>query len=132
MDNSGTLYEPLAGSTVGSARTLNHNLATLGWGALFIWWGVVVLIDPLTIGIGAIGTGLILLGVNGARWLKGIPTKGSTTALGVIALTWGALDQARIALALPSGASFALLLVGVGVITVASELLRVRKSVPFR
>ena len=72
---------------------VNHTFAAFGEGLLLIWWGVVIVVDPLTIGIGAIGSGLILLGVNAARWLKGIPTKRTTTFVGIVALVWGALDQ---------------------------------------
>ena len=77
------------------------------------------MVHPLTIGLGAAGTGLILLGVNAARWLKGIPTKGSTTVVGVIALVWGALDTVfdpRFEL------SFAMMLIVIGVVVIASLL----------
>ena len=37
-------------------KKLNHRFASVGWGLLFIWWGVVIMVDPLTIGMGAIGT----------------------------------------------------------------------------
>ncbi len=104
-----------------NVRTLNRNFATMGWGALFIWWGVVIMLDPLTIGMGAIGTGLILLGVNAARLLKGIPAKGSTTAVGIIALVWGALDQA---FALRFGASFATMLIVFGAVVIARATAR--------
>ncbi len=106
-------------------QTWDHNLATIGLGALLIWWGVVMVVNPLTIGMGAIGTGLILLGVNVARLLKGVPTKGSTTAVGIIALVWGALDQA---LALRLWPSLATMLIVVGVVVIAGELLRVRQT----
>ncbi len=102
-------------------KTLNHNLATIGNGALLIWWGLVIMIDPLTIGMGAIGTGLIMLGVNAARRLNSIPPKASTTFIGSIALVWGALDTVfnpRLAL------SFAILLVVIGLATIASLLAR--------
>ncbi len=107
---------------------LNHNYAVIGDGALLIWWGIVIMIDPLTIGMGAIGTGLIMLGVNMARWLSGIPTKESTTTLGSIALLWGALDT----IFHPNiGASFALLLIVIGLTTIASLLKRsVQADVP--
>ncbi len=102
-----------------STKALNHNLATAANGALLIWWGTVIMIDPLTIGMGAIGTGLIMLGVNGARRLNGIRAKASTTFLGAIALVWGALDTAfnpRLEF------SFAMLLVVIGLATIASLL----------
>jgi hypothetical protein len=104
-----------------TAKTLNHNLATIGWGVLLIWWGIVIMVGPLTIGMGAIGTGLICLGVNAVRSLRGIPTKGSTTVVGIIALAWGILDtlfNPRFEL------SFALMLIIIGVVTLGSLLMR--------
>ena len=102
-----------------ATKSLNHTFAALGEGLLLIWWGVVIMVDPLTIGIGAIGTGLILLGVNAARWLKGIPTKRTTTTVGVIALVWGALDQFN---GLSLETSFAVLLIVIGAVSIAALL----------
>ncbi len=99
------------------AAAFNRNAATFGNSLLLIWWGVVMLIDPLTIGLGAVGTGLILLGVNGARWLKRIPTKRSTTTLGLIALAWGIVDTV---LNPRFEISFALLLIIVGLVYLSS------------
>jgi hypothetical protein len=101
---------------MGSRKTFNHNLATIGWGALLVWWGVAFMIEPLTLGMCAIGSGLILLGINAVRFFKGIPTVASTTTLGFIALAWGALDQASTLLGIASGASFALLLMVIGAV----------------
>ena len=101
--------------------TLNHKIATVGLGLLFIWWGIVVIVGPMTIGMGAIGTGLILLGINVTRMLMGIPTYGSTTIIGLIALVWGALDtifDPRF------GVSFALLLIIIGLVVIASLVTR--------
>ena len=106
-----------------NTKALNHNFATIGNGALLIWWGVVMMVHPLTIGMGAIGTGLIMLGVNAARLLKGIPTKGSTTMVGAIALVWGTLDtifNPRFEL------SFAMMLIVIGLVTIASLLTRTK------
>ncbi len=102
-------------------KTLNHNFAVIGDGALLIWWGLVIMIDPLTIGMGAIGMGLIMLGVNATRSLNGIQAKASTTFIGSIVLVWGALDtifNPRVEL------SFAILLVVIGLATIASLLAR--------
>jgi len=107
-----------------NSETMNHNLATIGWGALFIWWGLVIVIDPLTFGIGAMGTGLILLGVNAARWRAGIPANRATTNVGIVAIVWGAIDHT---LALDFGPSFATLLIVVGLVTIASLLLQARR-----
>jgi hypothetical protein len=93
----------------------NHRIATIADGLLLIWWGVVIVVDPLTIGLGAIVTGLILLGLNGIRLLKGIPTKTSTTLLGLIALLWGIFDHV---LALQFWSSFAGLLIAIGIVQI--------------
>jgi hypothetical protein len=71
----------------------NHVIATAGWGLLLIWWGVCFAIGPITIGMSAIGTGLILLGANTIRLILGIPRVTSTTVVGVVALVWGSLDR---------------------------------------
>ncbi len=99
------------------AQTFNRNLATIGNGLLLIWWGLVIIVPPLTLGMGAVGTGLIFLAVNALRWLKGIPTKGSTTALGVIALAWGLLDSV---LNPRFEISFAMLLIVIGLVSFSS------------
>lgn len=102
-------------------KVLNHNLAVIGWGALLIWWGVVIVIDPLTISMGAIGSGLILLGVNAVRKLNDIPTLGSTTTWGIIALAWGLLTQL---FALHDMRAFAAFLIVIGTVMIAALLLR--------
>ena len=96
-------------------EVLNHNLSILGWGALFVWWGIVVMIHPITLGMGAMGTGLIMLVINAVRALKGIELVASTTDIGITILAWGVLDQARLMLGLPGGASFELILVVIGI-----------------
>ena len=112
---------------MGSKKAFNRNLARAAWGSLLIWWGVVIMVDPLTIGSGAIGTGIILVSLNAFRWLKSYPTRGSTTQLGLMALLWGILDQARHMLALPSGISFALLLVVSGLSVLITPLFTRRR-----
>ncbi len=102
-----------------NAKTLNHTIATIGWGALFVWWGISILIGPITIGMSAIGTGLILLGVNAARSLKGIPLKNSNGPVAIVAIVWGVLDTVfnpRFEL------SFAMMLIVIGVVAIASLL----------
>jgi hypothetical protein len=96
-------------------ENFNHQIATLADGLILIWWGVVIVVDPLTIGLGAIVTGLILLGLNGIRLLKGIPTKTTTTILGLVALVWGAFDHA---FGLDFWHSFAVLLIVIGFVQI--------------
>jgi hypothetical protein len=108
-----------------NTRTLNRNLETVAWGALFIWWGITELFQFLPHGTGAIGIGLIFLGLNMARSLNGIPTNGFSTTLGILALVLGGLELAssvmHLSFELPI---FAILLIVLGVILLARELLR--------
>jgi hypothetical protein len=108
-----------------NTRTLNRNLETMAWGALFIWWGITELFQFLPHGTGAIGIGLIFLGLNMARSLNGIPTSGFSTTLGILALVLGGLELASSVLHLPFELPvFAILLIVLGVILLARELLR--------
>ncbi len=78
-----------------------------------------------SIGVGAIGIGLILLGLNAARWLNGIPASGFTTTLGILALVLGGLELANVVLHLSFELPvFAILLITLGVIFLAREILR--------
>ena len=103
----------------------NHRIATVGWGLLLIWWGISIAVGPITIGMSAVGTGLILLGANGARLLRGIPAVTSTTVVGLVAIVWGAMDTA---LALSFGASFAILLMVIGAVMIVSLIPRPRTA----
>lgn len=71
----------------------NRNIDALAWGALFIWWGLTLLIQ-FPAGIGLIGVGLILLAANATRYFQGMPLSGFSTAIGVLALVWGGLELA--------------------------------------
>ncbi len=95
----------------------NRNFERLAWGAFFIWWGITELYHFLPQGTGAIGFGLILLGLNAARSLNGVPTSGFTITLGILALVLGMLELAGVLLSLPFEMPiFAILLIVLGVI----------------
>ena len=112
-----------------NTRKLNRNLETMAWGALFIWWGITELFQFLPHGTGAIGIGLIFLGLNMARSLNGVPTSGFSTTLGILALVLGGLELASSVLRLPFELPvFAILLIVLGVILLARELLRSRNE----
>ena len=106
-----------------NTRKLNADLGTLAWGALLILWGLTELFRPLPPGIGAIGIGVILLGLNAARSRSGLPTSGFTTTLGILALVLGGLDLTAALLHLSFELPvFALLLIVLGVIMLTHEL----------
>jgi hypothetical protein len=105
-----------------NAQTINRRYDAIGWGALFIWWGITELFQFLPEGSGAIGIGLILLGVNAARTRRGIPSSSFSTTLGILALVWGGLEFAASALSLPFEIPiFAILLIVLGGIILAHE-----------
>lgn len=104
-------------------QTLNRNFEAIAWGALFIWWGITELFTSLPDGTCAFGIGLILIGVNVARSINGLPASRFSTTLGILALIWGGLELAGILLSLPFELPiFAILLIVLGVIILAPEL----------
>lgn len=106
-----------------STQTLSRNFEAIAWGALLIWWGITELIPSLPEGTGAIGIGLILIGVNIARSFNGLPISRFSTTLGVLALVWGGLELVGVILSLPFELPvFAILLIVLGAIIVAPEL----------
>ena len=104
-------------------RTSNTKLETLAWAAFFIWWGITELFQSLPPGIGALGIGVILLGLNAARRQNGLPASGFTTTLGILALVLGGLELAgallHLSFELPV---FAILLIVLGAIMLMREL----------
>jgi hypothetical protein len=79
-----------AGRDTPSKMLLNKRLDGIGWGLFLIMIGVMWL-APERVAQGAwlIGTGALLLALNGIRYLKGIGVSGLTTLLGVVALAAG-------------------------------------------
>lgn len=95
----------------------------IAWGAIFILWGITELVPALPNGTGALGIGLILLGLNAVRHLSGVPTSSFTIAVGILAMVWGGLDLAGVLLSLPFEIPvFAILLVVLGVIVLARQI----------
>lgn len=110
-------------------RALNRRYETIAWGAFFIVWGLTSLFRFVPEGVGAIGIGLILLGLNAARYFTGIPTSGFTLFLGTIALVVGLAEMLRDVLRLQMEVPvFPLLLIVIGVIWLARGMLRIRNE----
>ncbi|MBM3127963.1 MAG: hypothetical protein FJ009_04920 [Chloroflexi bacterium] len=105
------------------ARVLNRKYETIAWGAFFIWLGVTNLVRVLPDGVGALGIGVILLGLNLARYLSKIPTSGVTLFLGALALALGAFDAARAVLRLEIDLPFfPVLLIVIGVVWLLRDI----------
>jgi hypothetical protein len=98
-----------------AARPMNRNLEAIAWGVFFVWWGVTELIPSMPDGIGAIGIGLIFLGLNAARSMAGQSTSSLTLTLGILALVLGGLELGESLLGLSFEVPiFAILLVVLG------------------
>jgi hypothetical protein len=101
----------------------NLDFGTIAWGAFFILWGITELFPSLPKGTGAIGIGVILVGLNLARLWKREPIGGFTTTCGILALLLGGLELARpylhLSFELPV---FAILLLALGSITLMDAM----------
>ena len=106
-----------------NTRKSNLDLDTIGWGAFFILWGITEMFPSLPEGTGAIGIGIILIGLNLARLWKSEPIGGFTTTFAILSLLLGALQLARpflhLSFELPI---FAILLLTLGLILLGSAL----------
>ena len=106
-----------------NTQKLNRKFESIAWGAFFVWWGITGLFKFLPEGTGAVGFGLILIGLNAARSLNGMPISGFTITLGILALVLGGIELAGFFLSLPFELPvFAILLIVLGVIVLAREL----------
>jgi hypothetical protein len=70
---------------------LNKRLETMFWGLFLIMLGGQFLLKDLNLpdGLWDVGIGLILLGLNAARYFNGLRMSGFTTFLGILALVGG-------------------------------------------
>ena len=73
---------------------LNKRMETMAWGAFLIMLGGFMFVPEEIIkgGWWSIGVGLILLGLNAARYFSGLRMSGFTTFLGIISVIGGVLD----------------------------------------
>ncbi len=110
-------------------RVRDQTFERIAWGAFFIWWGITELFQVLPKGTGLLGFGLILLGLNVARALNGVPTSGLTITLGILALVLGGLELAGAFLSLPFEIPvFAVLLIVLGMIVLGRAVTGVAKA----
>ena len=91
--------------------TLNKRLETMAWGAFLILLGGFMFVPDEIIkgGWWSIGVGLIMLGLNAARYFSGLRMSGFTTFLGIVAVFGGILDLVGI-----EGINAAILLIVLG------------------
>jgi hypothetical protein len=106
-----------------NTRKFTFDLETIAWGALFILWGILEMFKFLPDGTGALGIGLILIGLNIARAMTQRPISGFTTTIGILALLAGGLTIAspylHLSFEIPV---FAILLLALGMILLGGAL----------
>jgi hypothetical protein len=73
---------------------LNKRLETIGWGCFLVMLGGFMFVphEQIAKGVWSIGVGVIMLGLNVARYFYKIKLSGSTTFLGVISLIGGVMQ----------------------------------------
>ena len=74
-----------------SKAALNKRLETIGWALFLIMIGGIGLVpkEQAPEGVWLVGVGLIMLGLNVARYMNGIRTSNGTIVLGALALISG-------------------------------------------
>lgn len=80
---------PLVDQRERNQRTLDRQLDGIGWALLLIMMGGLWLIRDVPEGVWLTGAGLILLGINGVRYLNGIRMHTFPSLLGAVALVLG-------------------------------------------
>ncbi len=106
-----------------TTNSINRNYEVIAWGALFIWWGISIMVPSLPNGSTALGTGLILIAVNIARKVSGLPASGFSTTIGILAVIWGGLELVGVLVSLPFELPiFAILLIALGLIVLVPGL----------
>ena len=114
-------------------QILNRKYEAVAWGLLAILWGITILFDFIPFGVGVLGTGLVVLGVNVVRSFNDLPTKNDNTVFGILMLAWGGLELARPILRILFESAdldwviFAILLIGLGLILSLRGFLRSQK-----
>jgi hypothetical protein len=73
---------------------LNKNMETIAWGCFLIMLGGFFFVPDSIVkgGVWSLGVGVILLGLNTARYFNGIRMSGFTTFLGILSIVGGILE----------------------------------------
>jgi len=77
---------------------LNKRLETIGWGCFLLMLGGFLFVPHLIVagGVWSIGVGVIMLGLNIARYFTGIRLSGFTTFLGILSVLFGIAQLAGV------------------------------------
>jgi hypothetical protein len=111
MNQPEEMKEEIVSDVDPKKAALNKRLETIAWGSFLILLGGFMFVPEEIIrgGWWSIGVGLILLGLNAARYFSGLRMSGFTTALGIISIIGGLLDLVAM-----EGANGAVLIIVLG------------------
>lgn len=107
-------------------RELEARLETLGWGALFVAAGAVLLLPGLPSGAWLTAAGVVMVGVSGVRVAAGLPVIWTTVVVGIGALVAGIAGMAGLA-----SAAGPLALVAIGLVLIGATLSRTARIARF-
>lgn len=84
-------HTKIEGTVAPAKVVLNKRLESVAWGLFFIMLGGFMLIPETTVskGFWTLGLGVILLGLNAARYFNGIRMSGFTTFIGILSIIGG-------------------------------------------
>ena len=90
-DDAEAVAEPIIDE---GKAALNKRLETIAWGCFLVMLGGFMFVPEQIVagGFWSIGVGVIMLGLNGARYAYGIKMSGFTTFLGTVSLISGVLE----------------------------------------
>jgi hypothetical protein len=83
-------------------NSLNKRFSAFAWGAFFIWMGVLMVIPGNQSPVFVLGAGILILGLNLARFLRGIPPSPFSITLGCLAVGLGLVAMFRTVLHIPA------------------------------
>ncbi len=72
--------------------TLDHQFERVSWALFLIMIGGLAFVPEVPGGTWLIGTGLIMLGLNAARYMNGIRMSNFTIVVGMLALVFGVAE----------------------------------------
>ena len=82
--------------------SINKHYLTITWGLLFLWPGILMIIPGNQGPLFLLGVGVILLGINLLRIMRGIPINAFSTTLGGLVSGLGLVAIFRVELNIPA------------------------------
>lgn len=95
MTSNEDINKPIESRVIDPEKaSLNKTLETIAWGCFLIMLGGFFFVPDSIVkgGVWSLGVGVILLGLNAARYFNGIRMSGFTTFLGILSIVGGIFE----------------------------------------